>query len=126
VGFGVFTELLLHDLNGHCVGLQVFVGILRSYTIAIAILVILAETEWELLFRFWGVSVLCFVQNPHTRNEAMCLSYFEAWVCLKLRCENHIFCIMMLIDDHLFFNILLLKNDKTWWEKSQGLILEIS
>ena len=41
--------------------LQVFVGILRSYTIAIAVLVIVAETEWELLFRFFGVRVLCFV-----------------------------------------------------------------
>lgn len=43
------------DYRGFDYRVSVFVGILRSYTIAIAILVILAETEWEVLFRFWKV-----------------------------------------------------------------------
>lgn len=41
------------DYRGFDYRVSVFVGILRCYTIAIAILVILAETEWEALFNFW-------------------------------------------------------------------------
>ncbi|KAG0559005.1 hypothetical protein KC19_10G071700 [Ceratodon purpureus] len=43
------------DYRGFDYRVSVFVGILRSYTIAIAVLVIVAETEWELLFRFFGI-----------------------------------------------------------------------
>lgn len=36
---------------------QVFVGIVRVYTVAFAFLVTIAETEWEPIFKFWRVCV---------------------------------------------------------------------
>lgn len=45
--------------------LQVFVGILRCYTAIFAVLVILAETEWERLFRFWRVSHFKFIRSGY-------------------------------------------------------------
>ncbi|KAG0566573.1 hypothetical protein KC19_7G073700 [Ceratodon purpureus] len=41
------------DYRGFDYRVSVFVGILRCYTAIFAVLVILAETEWERLFRFW-------------------------------------------------------------------------
>ncbi|KNA07690.1 hypothetical protein SOVF_168980 [Spinacia oleracea] len=36
-------------------GSDVFDGIFRCYAVALAIFVVLAETEWSLIFRFWKV-----------------------------------------------------------------------
>jgi hypothetical protein len=41
------------DYRGFDYRVSVFVGILRCYTVAIAILVIVAETEWQALFRWF-------------------------------------------------------------------------
>lgn len=41
------------DYRGFDYRVSVFVGILRCYTVVFAVLVVLAETEWEALFRFW-------------------------------------------------------------------------
>ncbi|KAL2936754.1 DNA ligase 1 [Bienertia sinuspersici] len=36
-------------------GSDVFDGIFRCYAVALAIIVVLAETEWSLIFKFWKV-----------------------------------------------------------------------
>jgi len=43
------------DYRGFDYRVSVFVGIMRCYTVLIAVLVILAETEWQALFRWWRI-----------------------------------------------------------------------
>lgn len=43
------------DYRGFDYRVSVFVGILRFYAVAFALLVVIAETEWVPIFRFWKV-----------------------------------------------------------------------
>lgn len=43
------------DYRGFDYRVSVFVGILRFYAVAFALLVVIAETEWTPIFRFWKV-----------------------------------------------------------------------
>jgi len=43
------------DYRGFDYRVSVFVGILRFYAVAFALLVVIAETEWQPIFRFWKV-----------------------------------------------------------------------
>ena len=47
-----------------CTCLQVFVGVVRFFAVAFALVVIVAETEWVPILRFWKVSIfmwLCLI-----------------------------------------------------------------
>jgi len=44
-----------YDYRGFDYRVSVFVGILRFYAVAFALLVVIAETEWVPIFRFWKV-----------------------------------------------------------------------
>nr|DAD40942.1 TPA_asm: hypothetical protein HUJ06_015265 [Nelumbo nucifera] len=44
-------------------GSDVFDGIFRCYAVAIAVFVVVAETEWGFIFKFWKVSSVSFSCN---------------------------------------------------------------
>lgn len=50
------------------IAFQIFGGIFRCYAILIAILVAVAETEWDFIFKFWRVS-LSFVESASIFNH---------------------------------------------------------
>ncbi|KAH7546515.1 hypothetical protein FEM48_Zijuj01G0209000 [Ziziphus jujuba var. spinosa] len=63
-----------------CIAVNVFDGIFRCYEVLIAAFVVLAETEWEFIIKFWKSTFLAPLGTDPVVVDLMGLGKGEAWI----------------------------------------------